>query len=543
MSQQQLTPGSSILVPQTLRVLITPPVQESQKASVSEVEYIGIITATKRPVYRLRYKNGEYFRFRPSPDVFRDPFAHAALNPRPQGEQCSIVDCDYCHLCARYRIDANALQTSLVPEGVSSPKWDAYFHWIMNEQIPRLHFATTGPGSKNTGHCWIRGCPCRAKNDVIAVTANHQTTASTDLLGCPCAPLRKLRQELNGTTYHFSCECPGKGEGNGNAEVFYLTQPKFPSEVCPNYNLRKMLGAPHKKSCTTCWVMSDLTKRYPGIPQGTFSAREREHNEVMYRRIAFALSPLAVDPEALSKKSWENWDHCFLLLPKEALRVFQKVRFSNLAVPSPGGRGSRWRSPSPYPGQYPRGPLGRLPHDDVGGDFTHESEPKRASTIALGSHSKNEADIKPKLIQGPKPNTLALIDPARKPLSPLDVSASTSDAPSSSASDMQNSMDCIAHSESASAEGEISRSPHDNESRHEEFVQWLNQHDTEWNVRTPKKVKLQSISLWKSFKILCGLEEDPNECKGCSHCKSSCVCQVQREDGTWISCRGSDEGQ
>ncbi|KAM0810270.1 hypothetical protein AB5N19_10618 [Seiridium cardinale] len=323
MSQQPsepATPQPSIFGGQVPRVVITPPsTVEETKLSAIQAELVDIIPASNRAVYRLTYNDGEFYRFGPTPELSRDPYAHAHLNPKRLKRRCGIKNCDYCNLCARYRIDPHALQARLVPEGRSSPKWDIYFHWVMNEQIPRLHHGNIGPGSRNWSSCWITGCPCRGESRI-----QKQPPKDANMLGCQCQKARQSSQQADGEPFSSACVCSKTGRTNGNEDVEYIPRTNgfalFPFEVCPIWIKRHQAGADYKKACPTCWTMEELIKNGSLYQQTRFTLKELDHNETLFRRIAFALSPLAIDPEPRPKEDWEDFEHCFFNFPAPALQ-------------------------------------------------------------------------------------------------------------------------------------------------------------------------------------------------------------------------------
>lgn len=444
--------------------------------------YVGQIPTTNRPVCRVVSSDGESYRFRPSPNSLRDPFAHATLSPRPAEERCSILYCEYCALCARCEIDAHALQLSLVPEGAASPRWDPYFHWFLNEQIPNLHFGDMGPGSRNWSNCWISHCPCR---DSDADTDQTDAAPRQDFLGCPCKRLGS-----NDRHYQNPC-CSAKEPYAGNQDVGCPEPKTFPFQVCPRYRIQRAIQGRHNtRCCVHCFAMQKIQEKGMAHLDVHFSRREQDHNDTLFRRIAYTLSPLTVDPDAASRHAREDYETGFFNLPDWALRGYRKTRFlADDRLPRRGRDGKPWtrvRCPSPYP----RVDLGHAHKISLEGFGSASCQDCQGADAAFSGHSRS---ISPPLTRATTHHVNNCVTRAQPNLGRAQVEV-----------------------EQLTAE-------------EERFRAWSDDVEGFHQREEPRRLTREPVSFWRKVKIICGVEEDPNCCEHCELDKAACVCLVQQE--------------
>lgn len=241
--------------------------------------YIGYIPTTGRCVWRVSTTDGASQRFRPAAEPENDPFAHDETFSSASRGECRIKECQYCALCEKYNIAPHSLQEKLNSHGGGTNAWDPYFHWIMNEQILILYPGSPSKGAINWGVCWIQDCRCK----------NHGNTPSD--------------KKMAATTSDYS-QLPN-----------HVEYPKllFPFRACRRHNLEKnVIKSKRSHPCNHCKAMlrrlqGDKT-RGDGAPRKIYRQMEFMHNDNLYRRIAYALSPLATVPNDFPKK--EDWDNC-----------------------------------------------------------------------------------------------------------------------------------------------------------------------------------------------------------------------------------------
>ncbi|KAH6659383.1 hypothetical protein BKA67DRAFT_666195, partial [Truncatella angustata] len=549
-------PQLSASMPPVPQIIITP-ASDDRDAPSSQSEFVALIPATNRSVYKTISKEDGHL-FRPSSDISQDPFRHA--HPSSPAQACSIQNCEYCALCTIFNLDPHAVQATWVVEGTSSKRWDPYFHWIMNEQIPRLD--PNHLGSRNWSNCWIEGCACR-----VASTSDNTTQQpsepSAESPTCPCGRLRD--------TQKTPCNC----STDGAQYVYYINtstrdgNPYFPYQICPRYSQGRLSHLNHRMACSTCTLMDRCIRGKGATLESVhLTAGDRKHNELLRRRIAFALSPLSGrDPEA-RKAEWtleEDWKDMFFNLGP------RRVRFEERSTGRPGAaRATNWNRPRAL-SPYPRGleslseGLGFGPYDGettsrllLGGTTVDSKRhmSSRGQTRVTESHRKVRALCSSN--SGYDQNTIgrkslgSSITDVRlfaatasqafstnrvasgntmptAPVSGLALERALSRLlPSQGSGEADTTQDTPAGSSSTPTRpsARTSRSVGANEDgdRQEAFERYLHQLDPDWNVPKRRPVKLQHISFWKKIKIICGFSKDPNNCEICWCCKTACEC-------------------
>lgn len=241
---------------------------------------------------------------------------------RKEGK-CWIDGCN-CHVTSLSASDSDTCPAppSIPETRASSP--DAFSDRLNSSTMPSLSHSVASVSSSSSKMS-EDGTFRRPNNSAPNAESNNESSRRSDhSLGCPCKQFEKESDHQN-KPYHFSCECEWSDHTPGHADVERRMQkPRYPVTACRRYNMHRHVSRRRTASsnaCTFCRRKSELlAKEDIGFWAAPRSNAEQDHFDTLFRRIAFALSPLADDPQ--QKFVGDDWDSCedfYYILPESAM--------------------------------------------------------------------------------------------------------------------------------------------------------------------------------------------------------------------------------